>query len=178
MSNNFEPRVARIPSIRPVGRPRKWEVVADLEADIEDYFKSCFMVQTREVKIRNGEETEIVDEVVLDRDGNERLIQIRPFTVTGLAVHLDTTRETLLDYENKEDRKEFSDTIKKAKQIIENFNEESLHRSTQVAGIIFSLKNNFKNWVDRTETDITTKGDKIQAGVVEAKAKSILENDQ
>lgn len=175
MSSNFEPLIAtRIPSVRPVGRPRKWENVEDLQADIEDYFKSCFMVKTREVKIRNGEETEIVDEVELDHNGNEKLIQIRPFTITGLAVHLDTTRQRLLDYETMDDRIEFRDTIKKAKQIIENFNEESLHRQAQVTGIIFNLKNNFK-WVDRTETDITSKNERIQAGVVESKAADILE---
>lgn len=166
-----------IPQIRRVGRPNKWENVEDLEADIQAYFDSCFAQRFQQVKIGKGEEAEYIDEPVLDRDGNPTYEQIRPFTVTGLAVALDTTRDVLIDYETKEDRKEFSNAIKKAKQIIENYNEEGLHRQSQVTGIIFNLKNNFK-WVDRHETDITSKNEKIQAGVIETKAADILEEDE
>lgn len=166
-----------IPQIRRVGRPNKWENVEDLEAEIQSYFNSCFEQRFRQVKVGKGEEVEYIDEPILDREGNPTYTQIRPFTVTGLAVHLDTSRETLIDYEKTESRSQFSDAIKKAKQIIENYNEEGLHRQAQVTGIIFNLKNNFK-WVDRTETDLTTKGEKIQTGVIEAKAADILEEDE
>jgi len=176
MSRKIEyERAMAIPQIRRVGRPNKWEDPADLEDEIQSYFNSCFEQRFRQVKI--GEEDEFIDEPILDREGNFTYTQIRPFTVTGLAVHLDTSRDVLLDYENKEDRKEFSNAIKKAKQIIENYNEEGLHRQSQVTGIIFNLKNNFK-WVDRTETDLTTKNDKLQIGVVEAKAADILESNE
>ena len=47
----------------------------------------------------------------------------RPLTITGLAVHLGTTRDTLLDYEGRE---EFSDTLKEAKEKIHNWTEEYL----------------------------------------------------
>lgn len=64
----------------------------------------------------------------------------RPLTISGLAIALDTTRQTLLDYEARE---EFSDTIKKAKLRIENWTEEQLFTSTRTAGVIFNLTNNF-----------------------------------
>ena len=71
-----------------------------------------------------------------------------PETITGLAVWLDTTRRTLLDYEEKD---EFSHTVKKAKQRCEAFAEKQLYRKQgQVAGAIFSLKNNW-GWKDRQD---------------------------
>ena len=39
------------------------------------------------------------------------------WTITGLAIHLDTFRKVLCEYELKDD---FSNTIKKAKQRVEN----------------------------------------------------------
>ena len=53
------------------------------------------------------------------------------------------------DYENKSD---YSDTIKVAKQRIEKYNAEQLYRTTQVTGIIFNLKNNF-DWKDKREVE-------------------------
>ena len=77
-------------------------------------------------------------------------------TITGLAVALDTNRQTLLEYEKNEKPKykRFSDTIKKAKQYIEYHVEQRLFSSNQVTGVIFNLKNNF-GWKDKTEVDNT-----------------------
>ena len=47
---------------------------------------------------------------------------------------------------------EFSNTIKKAKQIIEKYNAEQLYRKEQVTGSIFSRKNNI-DWKDKSEVD-------------------------
>jgi len=82
----------------------------------------------------------------------------RPLTITGLAVELECDRDTLLNYEKRE---EFFGTIKKAKQKIENYAEEKLFNGRNVAGVIFNLKNNYSNWKDRQETDITSKGETI-----------------
>jgi hypothetical protein len=78
----------------------------------------------------------------------------RPLTISGLACALETTRELLIDYEDKE---LFSDTIKKAKQRIMSYAEEQLYRKEQVAGVIFSMKNNF-GFVDKTEQELTGSG--------------------
>lgn len=75
--------------------------------------------------------------------------QDRPYTVTGLALSLGMTREQLLQYQ---ERVEFQDAIKRAKQRVAAYAEEQLYRkSGQVAGIIFSLKNNF-GWKDSFES--------------------------
>lgn len=77
----------------------------------------------------------------------------RPYTICGLAVHLDTCRDTLLEYQDKQ---EFSDTIKKAKDKIQAWTEEQLYRNTQVTGVIFNLKNNY-GWKDKTEIESTNR---------------------
>ncbi len=75
--------------------------------------------------------------------------QDRPYTITGLALALDTDRQTLINYENRD---EFFDTIKKAKQKVENYAEERLFNGGNTAGVIFNLKNNY-GWVDKQEVE-------------------------
>lgn len=74
---------------------------------------------------------------------NER----EPYTVTGLCLALDITRETLNQYLKNE---QFSDTIKKAKLKVENYLEKHLITDSSTTGIIFNLKNNF-GWKDKQE---------------------------
>lgn len=73
-------------------------------------------------------------------------------TITGLAIHLDTFRSVLCDYEEKD---EFSDTVKKAKQRVENGYEKDLKKYGR-SGTIFALKN--FDWKDKTEQDLTSGG--------------------
>ena len=75
-------------------------------------------------------------------------------TVTGLALALDTTRETLMDYENKD---EYSDTVKRAKLKIENAYEKRLIARGN-GGDIFALKQ--FGWSDKQDIDIGNKNDK------------------
>jgi hypothetical protein len=70
------------------------------------------------------------------------------WTITGLAIALDTFRSVLCDYEDKD---EYSNTIKKAKQMVENSYELDLKKSGRT-GTIFALKN--FNWKDKIEQDI------------------------
>lgn len=75
-----------------------------------------------------------------------------PLTITGLALALDTSRETLMEYGERE---EFVDTIKKAKLKIEHAYElRNIKRGN--AGDIFALKN--FGWKDKTESDVTLGG--------------------
>ncbi len=67
------------------------------------------------------------------------------WTITGLALALDTSRETLMDYQNKDI---FSDTIKKLKLRIHNQYELDLRRRGRSSDI-FALKN--FGWSDKTE---------------------------
>lgn len=68
-------------------------------------------------------------------------------TITGLAIYLETSRETLMNYEAKA---EFFDAIKKAKDRIEHAYEM---RGLKVGNAfdIFRLKN--MGWKDKTETE-------------------------
>lgn len=169
-----------MPSVR--GRPKKFQSVDELEELIEKYFRSCFApVQKRIVVTKrdpdDDDSKDVYDWVdAVDDDGNKLYEQIRPLTITGLAVALDTSRDVLLDYENKPENAQFSNTIKRAKNIIHTYAEEYLFEGKNQTGAIFNLKNNY-GWVDRTETDLTTKGDKINPAVVAAKVDDILKND-
>lgn len=68
-----------------------------------------------------------------------------PLTITGLALALDTYRDVLMDYQNKD---EFSNTVKRAKQRIEHAYEKRLIENGR-AGDIFALKN--FGWTDKQE---------------------------
>lgn len=70
----------------------------------------------------------------------------KPYTITGLALALDTCRQTLCNYECKP---EFMDTIKRAKLRCESFAEELLMAGSNAAGAIFALKN--YGWRDQQE---------------------------
>jgi hypothetical protein len=65
------------------------------------------------------------------------------WTITGLALALDTSRVTLLDYQRKE---EFGDIVLRAKLKIENAYELSLRKQGR-SGDIFALKN--FGWQDK-----------------------------
>ena len=100
----------------------------------------------RPVKFKSKKELEKKIEAYF-KNCDEREI---PYTITGMALWLDTTRRTVLDYEEKD---KFSHTIKKAKLKIEGYAEKELFRHAgQIAGIIFNLKNNW-DWVDKQEID-------------------------
>lgn len=89
------------------------------------------------------------------------------YTITGLALALDTSRETLMNYE---DRPEFFDTIKKAKNKIEYGYELSL-RTRGSAGDIFGLKN--FGWRDKQ--DIENSGE--QKIIIETRKHNADEDD-
>lgn len=76
----------------------------------------------------------------------------KPYTITGLAGWLDTSRETLLEYE---ERPEFVDTIKAAKIKCEQWVEENaMMNRTNATFAIFNLKNNY-GWKDKYENENT-----------------------
>ena len=103
-------------------------------------------------------------------------------TVTGLAVHLDTTRETLLQYENEivkrlpdNIKKEISDTIKKAKQRVQAAYEQALFDRGKTTGAIFTLKNNY-GWADKQEIVTTNNNSVDLSGLSEEQIKNLLKD--
>lgn len=95
--------------------------------------------------------------VLMDTEG-------RPYTISGLACHLDTSRETLMEYQEKE---EYVDTIKRAKEKCLRWVEENhlMGKVNPTAGI-FNLKNNY-GWRDQQHTDITSNNEKLSFGWVD-----------
>jgi len=96
-----------------------------------------------------------LEELTIKADAYFASMPETEWTITGLALALDTSRETLMNYEGKE---EFFDTIKKYKEMVHNAYEKDLRRKGR-SGDIFALKN--FGWKDSQEIDHTTKGDKI-----------------
>ena len=88
-------------------------------------------------------------QVLIDKYFNDCDETETPYTITGLAMALDMTREKVIKYGQKD---EFRDAIKKAKQKVENSYELRLIKNGR-AGDIFALKN--FGWTDRQETEIT-----------------------
>lgn len=142
----------------PGGRPLKFQSVEELQAKIDEYFDSCDphvedVTEWVQARDRSGQ-------LLKDEHGLNYLVEVThkvmtkqvPYTITGLALALDTSRKVLVEYEDKE---EFSNTLKKAKQKVENF-VETLLITSNPAGPIFNLKNNY-SWRDKTEQDISVK---------------------
>jgi len=144
------------------GRPLLFKSKEELQQRIDEYFLSCYDYK-RDMFGGRIEDKECVSEVEGEDGKIHRkwksngfiMEQTKPFTVSGLAVFLNTSRETLMNYEKKA---EYFDTIKAAKDKIYAYTEESLFNS-KATGPIFSLKNNY-GWVDRQELDQTVKIDR------------------
>lgn len=142
------------------GRPLKFKSVEQLQEKIEAYFISCWR-----------QKIDMYGNPVFAKDSNGKkttepiMEQFKPYTITGLAVALDTNRQTLLEYEGEvegRDNKDpkFADTIKNAKEKCHAYAEESLFIGKNPAGAIFNLKNNY-HWKDQKELDHTSKGEKL-----------------
>lgn len=75
-----------------------------------------------------------------------------PLTVTGLALALDTSRETLLNYQKRDG---YGDIVRRAKMRIENAYEKRLIARGN-GGDVFALKN--FGWRDKAEREIEING--------------------
>ena len=118
----------------------------------------------RPLKFKTIEELEpLIEKYFTDTPKDE-------WTITGLALALDTSRKTLLEYEERSD--EFSNTIKRAKEIVENGYEIDLKKHGRT-GTIFALKN--FDWKDKTEVDQNVKGQLESSSDVKELAKKFDE---
>jgi len=95
----------------------------------------------RPLKFESPEQIEKIANEYFDNTPKEE------WTITGLALALDTTRKTLVEYEEKD---EFLNTIKKLKTKVENQYEISLRKNGR-SGDIFGLKN--FGWKDKSEVE-------------------------
>lgn len=104
----------RMVAKKAVGRPPKYKCKEEIEEKIDVYFEEC-----------NGEVLKDDDgKPVLNKWGKPVMVNQRPPTVTGMALALGfTSRQALLNYQAK---KEFVDTITRAKSRVEQYTEERL----------------------------------------------------
>lgn len=145
---NSVPSSEEEPKKHPGGRPLLFTDLKKLEQKINRYFRSCWHQKIDMwgnpiySKDKKGKKTD-----------KKVMVQFKPYTVAGLAVYLDCSEETLLNYEKeKNSRKEFFGTIKRAKDIIYSYKQEFLYSGKNPTGAIFDLKNNY-GWKDKVETE-------------------------
>jgi len=96
---------------------------------------------------KDDEDKDILDKVPRLNNAGEQVVNreyLQNPSILGLCLHIGISRETLCRYEDKEG---YRDTVKEAKLKVEQYLADQLNRTTQVAGIIFNLKNNF-GWKD------------------------------
>ena len=147
------------------GRPLKFRDLDEVKRIIARYFRSLApkMVEYTdyvEQKDADGKLVVINGRVQYDVIKRKRRTEAKPPTVTGLAMALGTGRKLLIEYEERglgenatDFDRDFRNTIKAAKDLIEAYNTEILTTgSAPAAGIIFNLKNNW-GWVDKYEND-------------------------
>lgn len=141
---------------KAVGRPPKYKCKEEIEEKIEAYFKKC-----------EGEVLKDNDEnPVMNKFGNPVIINQHPPTVTGLALALGfSTRMSLLNYQGK---KEFMDTITRAKARVEAYAEERLFDRDGSNGAQFSLRNNFKGWNEKQVTELDEEEQKARIEQIKA----------
>lgn len=132
-------------SAKRPGRPPKFKSVAEMQQKIDDYFEDC------EGKPLLDDD----DGPMLNKYGEVIYVGRHPPTVTGLALALGFhSRQSLLDYQGK---KEFLDTITRAKMRIEAYAEERLYDRDGQRGAEFSLKYNFR-WAQENQSEQETGG--------------------
>lgn len=124
---------------RAVGRPPKYTSNEELQVAVDAYFAAC---EGEMLKDDNGNP-------VLYK-GYPVVVGSKPPTVTGLALALGfTSRRDLINYQGK---KEFCNTITRAKARCEAYAEARLYDKSGTNGAQFSLRCNF-GWTDATEKD-------------------------
>lgn len=123
------------------GRPPKYKSKEEIQEKIDAYFTEC-------------KGTVMLDKdgrPITDKYGNVIYVGKRPVTITGLALALGfTSRQALLNYQAK---KEFVDTVTRAKAVVEMYTEERLFDKDGANGAKFSLANNFSGWKEKQHVE-------------------------
>ena len=119
----------------PVGRPPKYKTPEDMQKAIDKYFTDC---------------PDSYDVIV---GGEIGMVTVPCPTLTGLALYLGfCDRHSMYAYEEK---KEFNNTIKRARAIMVRIYESEVRFGRNTAGAIFMLKN--FGYSDRQELEVSQK---------------------
>ena len=132
------------------GRPLRYKTVDDLTCEIDDYFNTITTTRPVFDHVVTGKDVDgndLFDKVPRLNNAGKQIMQtdyLEVPSILGMCKHLGVNRKVLLEYECRD---EYSNPIKRAKERVEQYLEEQLLGPTQVAGVIFNLKNNF-GWKD------------------------------
>lgn len=122
------------------GQPRSYKTGAELQAAIDKFFLEC------DSRLKT----------FVDKDGTEVTARVpAPYTISGLAMALHMDRARLIEYQEHD---EYYYAIKEARQKCEADMERRLYETSNQAGIIFGLKNNY-GWRDQSEQTVTSKAE-------------------
>ena len=78
----------------------------------------------------------------------------KPYTISGLALYIGLSTETLRRYEKEYGDTEYADIIKRAKQTVEVYTAEATFDNKKFQGAKFNLQNNF-GWSDKQDTNLS-----------------------
>lgn len=150
------------------GQARRFMSPQHLQSMVNEYFESC-----------NGPLLDRYGNLVYDKDGNLVKTQVEPWTVSGLALYLGISTNTLKQYKlgridnlldemrvDTDDYMTFSSVVLKARQKIEAYAERRLYDRDGSQGARFVLDNAFQ-WVSRKEQAEIDK--MTQDGILKAK---------
>ena len=130
-----------------MGRPLMFKTKEEMQEKIDAYFEEC---KGRPLVDDEGN-------VMTDKNGIPIIIDSKPLTITGLALALGlNSSQALLNYQG---RKEFNDTITRAKAKVEQYAEERLFDKDGANGAKFSLANNFEGWKEKQQIEADVNSD-------------------
>lgn len=157
---------------------RKFKSPEHLQTLVNEYFASCNGV------LYNPK----TGTPFTDKDGHAVIGQIRPYTIGGLALHLDITPNRLRDYANGmyddlgfdiNEMEQFSVILQRARTRIEAYAEERLYDKEGQFGAKFVLDCGF-GWCtqrERSEIEIASKTLSLRTKEYELKEKLALGED-
>lgn len=150
------------------GQKRRFMSPQHLQSMIDEYFESC-----------NGPLLDRYGNLVYDKDGRLVKTQVEPWTVSGLALYLGISTNTLKQYKlgridslldemrvDTDDYMTFSSVVLKARQKIESYAEKRLYDRDGQYGARFVLDNAF-GWISKKEQAEIDK--MVQEGILKAK---------
>lgn len=130
-----------------LGRRRIVETPEEMQQLIDKYFQSCL----GPLRDKNGC-------VMRDDDGHTIYVQIRPYTISGLASAIGMDTNTLKNYTYKSlagtVHPEFASVIAQARQRIEQYTEEQLFNRDGTNGAQFMLRSGFRWSTKQEEVEI------------------------
>ena len=150
------------------GQKRRFMSPQHLQSMIDEYFESC-----------NGPLLDRYGNLVYDKDGRLVKTQVEPWTVSGLALYLGVSTNTLKKYRqgmiddlltemkaDTDDYMTFSSVVLRARQKIEGYAEKRLYDKDGQYGARFVLDNAF-GWISKKEQAEVDK--MVQESILKAK---------